>query len=71
MSKYTIVSSLPSVEVERIQTRGPYTVENISEDYNIVMNRCLIGLSEKMSTIASSIEPLVAAFKLNKGRTIY
>ena len=62
--------SLPSVEVERSQTRGPSTVENISEDYNNAMNRCIIGLSEKMSTIASSIEPLVAAFNLNKGKTI-
>ena len=62
--------ALPSVEVERSQTRGPSTVENISGDYNIAMNRCIIGFSEKMSTIASSIEPLVVAFKLNKGRTI-
>ena len=62
--------SFPFVEVERSQTRGPYTIENPSEDYNIGINRCIIGLSEKMSTIASSIEPLVVAFKLNKGRPI-
>ena len=59
--------SLPSIEVERSQIRGTSTVENISEDYNIAMNHCIIGLSEKMLTIASSIEPLVAAFKLDKG----
>ena len=63
--------SLPSVEVKRSQTRGPSTIENISEDYNIAMNRCIIGLSKKMSTISSSIEPLVVAFNLNKGKTIY
>ena len=67
VENYKKERSLPSVEVERIQTRGPTTVENISEDYNIAMNRCIIGLSEKMLTIASSIEPLVIAFKLNKG----
>ena len=59
--------SFPSVEVERSQIRGPSTIENISEDYNIAMNHCIIGLSEKMLTIASSNETLVAAFKLNKG----
>ena len=58
---------MPSVEVERSQTRGPSTVENISEDYNIAMNRCINGLLEKMSTTTSSFEPLIAAFKLNKG----
>ena len=62
--------SLPSIEVERSQTRGPSIVENPSEDYEIAMNHCIIGFSEKMSTIASSIEPLVATFNLNKGRTI-
>ena len=61
---------MPYVEVERSQTRGPSTVENLSKDYNIAMNDCVMGLLEKMSTIASSIEPLVVAFNLNKGRTI-
>ena len=59
--------SLPSVEVERSQTRGPSTIENPSEDYIIAMNHCIIGLSEKKSTTASSIEPLFVAFKLNQG----
>ena len=56
-------SFLPSVEVKRLQTRGPSTIENPSENYNIAMNHCINGLSEKMSTITSSIEPLVVAFK--------
>ena len=59
--------SLPSVEVERSQTRGPSIIENFSDDYNIAMNCCINGLSENMSIIASSIEPLIHAFKLNKG----
>ena len=62
--------SLPSIEVERIQTRGPYIVENHSEDYSNEMNHCINGLLEKMSTISSSIEPLIATFKLNKGFSI-
>ena len=60
-------SSLPFVEVERSQTRGPSTVEKHSEDYKNVMNCCINGLLENMSIIASSIEPLVSTFKLNKG----
>ena len=63
-------SSLPSVEVERSQTRSPSTVENHSENYNNAMNHCKNGLSEKMLTISSSIEPLIDAFKLNKGFSI-
>ena len=59
--------SFTSIEVERSQRRGPSTIENPSEEYNIVMNHCINGLSEKMSTMASSIEPLVVTFKLNKG----
>ena len=64
---YKKESSLPSVEVKIIQTRCPSIIENPSEDYNIAMNRCIIWFSEKMLTIASSTEPLVATFKLNKG----
>ena len=63
--------SLSSVEVERIQKKCRSTVENQSEDYEISMNRCIIGFPEKILAIASSIEPLVDAFKLNKGRVIY
>ena len=47
--------SLPSVEVERSQTRGPSTIENISEDYNIAMNHCIIGLLEKMNHCNESL----------------
>ena len=70
LENYKKERSLAYVEVERSQKRGPSTVENLSKDYNIAMNCCIIGLSEKMSTIASSVEPLVAAFKSNKKRTI-
>ena len=70
MSKNPIESSFPSVEVEKSQTRGPSIVENHSEDYSNEMNHCINGLSEKMSTISSSIEPLIVAFKLNKGFSI-
>ena len=67
LENYKKESSLPSVEVKIIQTRCPSIIENPSEDYNIAMNRCINGLLEKMSTTTSSFEPLVAAFKLNKG----
>ena len=67
MSENPIDISMSSVEVERIQTRGPSIVKNHSEDYSNEMNHCINGLSEKMLTISSSIEPLIDAFKLNKG----
>ena len=70
LQNYKKERSLPYIEVERSQKRGPSTIENISEDYNIAMNHCIIGLSEKMSTIASSIEPLAAAFNLNKPKRL-
>ena len=62
MPKYPIESSLPSFEVERSQIRATYTIENHSEDYNNAM-KCINGLVETMSTIASSIQPLVVAWK--------
>ena len=70
VENYKKERSLPSVEVERIQTRGPSIIENHSKDYSNEMNHCINGLSEKMSTISSSIEPLIDAFKLNKGFSI-
>ena len=70
LQNYKKERSLTYIEVKRSQKRGPSTIENLSEDYNIAMNDFVIGFSQKMSTIASSIQPLVAAFKLKKKRTI-
>ena len=62
MSKNPIEISLPSIEFERGQIGATYIVENHSEDYNHVM-KCINGLVETMSTMASSIEPHVVAWK--------
>ena len=44
MSENPIDISMSSIEVERIQTRGPYIVKNHSEDYSNEMNHCINGL---------------------------
>ena len=62
MPKNLIESSLPSIEVKRIQIVATSTIQNHSEDYNHAM-KCINGLEETMLTIASSIEPLVVAWK--------
>jgi hypothetical protein len=64
ISKNPIERSFPSNEVEKILTT--YTsVENDSENYKHVME-CINGLTKTVSTIATSIEPIVASWK-NKG----
>lgn len=65
MSKNPIKSSLPSIEVESRKRGASSTIENHSEDYNHVM-KCITSLEKTMSTIASSIEPLVVAWKKNE-----
>ena len=62
MSENPVESSFPSIDVESRQIGALSTVENHSKDYNHAM-QCITGLAKTMSTIASSIKPLVAAWK--------
>jgi hypothetical protein len=61
MSKNTTESPLPSVEVQRSQIGATSNVENPSDDYNHAM-KCINGLAETMSSLVSSIKPLVVAW---------
>jgi hypothetical protein len=54
MSKNTIESSSPFVEVHRSQIGATSNVENLSDDYNHVM-KCINGLAE---TVLSYSPPL-------------
>ena len=62
MSKNPIESSFSSIEFERGQIRAMHIIEKHSEDYNHA-SKCINGLAETMSTMASSIEPPVVAWK--------
>jgi hypothetical protein len=63
ISKKTIERSFPSNEVEKILTTY-MSVENYSENYKHVME-CINGLTKTVSTIATSIEPIIASWKNN------
>lgn len=62
MSKNPIENSFPSIEVESRKRGASSIVENHSEDYNHEM-KYITDLAKTMSTIASSIEPLVVVWK--------
>ena len=62
MSKNPIESSFPSIDIESRKIGALSTIENHSKDYNHAM-QCITGLAKTMSTIASSIKPLVVAWK--------
>ena len=62
MSKNPIEIPLPSIEFERGQIGAMHIVENHSADYNYAI-KCINGLAETMSTMASSIEHLVVEWK--------
>ena len=62
MSKNPIEISFPSIEFERGQIGAMYLVENHSDDYNHAM-KCIHGFANTISIIASSINPLVVAWK--------
>ena len=62
MSENPIGSYFPSIDVESRQIGALSTIENHSKDYNHAM-QCITGLAKTMSTIASSIKPLVVAWK--------
>ena len=51
---------MPSIEVVNSQTTS--TVQYNSDNYKHVME-CINGLEKTMSTIASSIQPIVASWK--------
>lgn len=65
MSENPIESYFPYIDIESRQIGALSIVENHSKDYNHAM-QCITSLAKKMSTIASSIKPLVAAWKKNE-----
>jgi hypothetical protein len=66
MPKNTKKSPLPSVELWRIQIGATSNFETPSDDYNHAM-KCINGLAETMSSLVSSIKPLVIAWNKARG----
>ena len=63
-SEIPISRSLPSNDFEKSLTTST-AVENNDEKYEHIM-KCISGLTKSVSTLATSIQPIVASWK-NKG----